>query len=76
MARAFHESFGKTHENISRDDFENNFYLEAAFGKVICLKSGRDYRYFPFLIYSPAQILKFFVYTSHRLFFSLKKHPN
>ena len=35
MARAFCASFGKTHENISRDDFENNFYLEAAFGKVI-----------------------------------------
>lgn len=26
--------FGKTHTNISRDDFENNFYLQAAFGKV------------------------------------------
>ena len=35
MARAFCESFDKTHENISRVDFENKFYLEAAFGKVI-----------------------------------------
>ena len=33
MARAFFATFGKTHANISRDDFEN-FYLEAAFGKV------------------------------------------
>jgi len=37
MARAFPESFGKTHENISRVDFESNFYLEAAFRKVICV---------------------------------------
>ena len=35
MARAFRESFGKIHENISRVDFENNFYLKAAFGNVI-----------------------------------------
>ena len=43
----------------------------------LCWKTGRDYRYFPFLIFedSPAQILKFFSET-HRLFFSLEKHPN
>ena len=37
MARAFRASFGKSHENISRDDFESNFNLEAPFGKVICV---------------------------------------
>ena len=43
----------------------------------LCLKTARDYRYFPSLIFedSPAQILKFFAETSHCLFLSLEKTP-
>ena len=43
----------------------------------LCLKAGRDYRYFTSLIFedSAAQILKFFVETSHCLFLSLEKTP-
>ena len=64
--------------NLSTEiDFENNLLGGCLREGYLCLKTGRDYRYFPSLIFedSRAQILKFFTETSHCLFLSLEKTP-